>query len=193
MRDNPHYAVGEELDAALDEYNATGDDKKYIIALNRCIDIDPFFVDTYHFLADYYEENDREEEAWEYVADSFNRTIEYITRDGERPDLLETSYIGNRHLIRSLMRYAYCCWERGDTASAIEEYRYLLHADPEDTGENRFDLLALALGWSAQKFNEFSDNSDDDIVRRWFAENSKKFPELFDRWKREVNYPKQLE
>lgn len=189
--DEPHYEASEAFEDAVFAYRADSNIKKFITALKKIITSDPYFSDPYYALSDYYIQTDDTDKATQYLEQSAVRTKQYIRDDnGELPDLLEWRHIGNRHLIRSLLYNAFDVMNYGNTESAIAEFRYLLRANPSDDTNVRFVLLGILVFPTSDEFFDFIESTPPDKLEEWFDKTSCNFPEYFDTWKHEIDYPK---
>src|SRR5947209_5365511 len=98
-------------------------------------------------------------EADRLLEEAASRALRTTTGPGGRwPVRLEWGWIENRHIIRALLNQALTQWERGETEAALDLFRKLLRACPQDNIGTRHYLLAMREGmtWSQfeNRFNE---------------------------------------
>jgi len=106
-------------------------------------------------------------------------------------------WMENRHLMRAIERYAFLCWQKGDTEEALTIFRNFLRVNPNDNQGVRNYILAIRMGMDIDKWekqfladNPVQDGALDAIkLHDWFKNNAKKFPDDFNwllkKWKKE--------
>ena len=103
--------------------------------------------------------------------------------DGTWPKSLEWGWMENRHIIRTFLNQAIALWEERRTDKALDLFRKLLRANPNDNAGARDYILAIRLGLTFAGFEtKFASQFGYDGMKLvdWFDRNSKQFPEEFD-------------
>jgi tetratricopeptide (TPR) repeat protein len=165
--------------------------------MNKLIKKDPLFFDPYLILADILYSENKPEEARELLSNAYVRAVKRIAdKDGNWPKRMEWGWLENRHIMRFIVRYAYLCWEEGGTEEALDIFRNLLRANPDDNQGVRYAILAIKLGLGPDWDDEFlvtkgpmaGEALDARKVMDWFEKHARRFPEefdwLFQEWKR---------
>lgn len=157
--------------------------------LEQLIERDPDFFDSYLLLYELYLDEGNLPEAERILNAAYERALNLITdTKGNWPDVLEWSWLENRHIIRTMLSKAMALWISGETDSALDVLRQLLKTNPGDNVGARNYLLAIRMG---MRFDEFETRFnkggyyDSDLVN-WFEENYKKFPDEFEWWAKEL-------
>ena len=173
----------------IDKY--TGKNDQYIIPkLNKLIEMDPFYFDSYNFLVDFYYSRCEIEKGNKIINQASKNALQRILdRKGNWPDRLEWGWIENRHIIRAIVNQAILYWKIEKTEKALNLFRNLLRTNPNDNVGARYYILGIRLNISFTDFElRFNKNGfyDFDIVK-WFDDNYKRFPDEFEWWNKEIN------
>lgn len=159
--------------------------------LKRLIERDPDFLDTYLLLYDILKNSKRRRgEAGAVLDEAYSRAVKLITdgNSGNWPDVLEWTWLGNRHIIRTILDKAISLWTKGETDGALELFRKLLKTNPGDNVGARHFILAIRMGMSFEAFERRFDKGgfyDRELVE-WFDGNRGKFPDEFVWWESAV-------
>ena len=159
--------------------------------LRELINLDADFLDPYLILYEMYLEEDKKKKADEILDDAYSRAIKLITdKNGRWPDILDWSWLENRHIIRTILNKAMSLWDNGDTEEALNLLRKLLKTNPYDNIGARHYILAIRMGMSLKEFEERFDRGGyyDSELSDWFDENYNDFPDEFEWWKKEIEY-----
>ena len=159
--------------------------------LRKLIEIDADFLDPYLILYGIYRENGEQIEAEKILDDAYNRAIKIITdKNGNWPDILEWSWLENRHIIRTILNKAISLWDNENTYETLDLLRKLLKTNPYDNIGARNYILAIRLGMTLEEFENRFDRGGyyDSELSDWFDENYNKFPDEFKWWKKKVEY-----
>ncbi len=159
--------------------------------LRELINLDADFLDPYLILYEMYLEEDKKKKADEILDDAYSRAIKLITdKNGRWPDILDWSWLENRHIIRTILNKAMSLWDNGDTEEALNLLRKLLKTNPYDNIGARHYILAIRMGMSLKEFERRFDRGGyyDSELSDWFDENYNDFPDEFEWWKKEIEY-----
>lgn len=160
-------------------------------AMERFIEKDPDFYDPYLTLSELEMESGNAEQGINLLREAFERAVKRIAdANGDWPEHMEWGWLENRHLMRTLERWAIVLWEQGDTDEALDIFRRLFRANPGDNQGARHSILALCMGLGTDWYLPFEVKDgpmagqaiDVRSSETWFEENMKKFPEEFDWW-----------
>ncbi len=160
--------------------------------LENLIEKDKTFYDPYIVLADILVKERKQKEAEILLYTAFIDAVKRISdTNGNFPKNLEWGFLENRHIIRIIDRWALELWEKDKTEEALEIFRKLLHSNPNDNIGARQSILAIRLGLKPDYEKQFSSKEmpgylDGYKVVKWFDEQSKKFPDEFAWWFKEV-------
>ncbi len=158
--------------------------------LRRLIERDPDFLDPYLLLCEILKNGrSRRSEAEKVLDEAYSRAIKLITdKRGNWPDVLEWAWLGNRHIIRTILDKAISLWTKGETNGALELFRKLLKTNPGDNVGARNFILAIRMGMSFEAFERRFDKGgfyDMELVE-WFDGNCGKFSDEFGWWEKAV-------
>jgi tetratricopeptide (TPR) repeat protein len=157
--------------------------------LEKLIQQDPDFLDSYAMLSGLLREQGREREADQLIEEAYQRALRLITDDdGDWTALLEWSWLENRHIIRALLSKAVLLWKSNESEAALDLSRKLLRANPPDNPGVRNYILAIRLGISFDDFeSRFNKDGFYDMdLFDWFERNFERFPDEFGWWKEAV-------
>jgi len=160
--------------------------------MEKLIKKDPDFYDPYIILADILETQRKRAEARSLLTKGFRWAMKRIVDNkGNFPEYLPWGWLNNRHIVRIIAQQALDCWTLGDTKSALYLYRKLLRSNPNDNIGARYDILAILLGLDANyesqfEFKKMPGYMDALKISSWFEKKSKKFPQEFNWWWKEV-------
>jgi hypothetical protein len=102
----------------------------------------------------------------------------------------------NRHIMRAIEDYAiYYCWQEGRVDEALDIFRKLLQVNPQDNQGVRYNILAIRLGLSFDKWEKKFEvveggtiiGLDSRKLSTWFNRHYRKFPEEFYEWHRKIS------
>jgi tetratricopeptide (TPR) repeat protein len=165
--------------------------------LNKFIENDPYYFDSYNSLVDLYYSKGEIEKANKIINQASKKALERILdRKGNWPDRLEWGWLENRHIIRAIVNQAILYWKTEETEKALNLFRNLFRSNPNDNVGARYYILGIRLNISFTDFElRFNKNGfyDYDIVK-WFDENYKRFSDEFECWDKQMNdYGAQLQ
>lgn len=155
--------------------------------LQRLIQEDPDFLDSYLLLSEILFEEGKDYEGEEMSKTAFIRAIKLITdKKGNWPEVLEWGWLENRHIIKAILNKALSYWVKGETDEALDLFRKLLSTNPGDNPGVRYYILAIKQGMSYRKFEKRFDEGGyfSSKLDHWFEKNYKKFPEEFGWWEK---------
>jgi len=160
-------------------------------SLKRLIDEDPFFFDSYLILADIFYDEGRDNQAKDLLQRAFQKAMmKIVNKEGKWPKIMEWGWVENRHIIRTLDRWATELWDDGKKEDALTILRNLLKSNPKDNIGARYSILAVRMNLDSSYESQFSSKLPGYIdayeISKWFEKNSKKFPEEFDWWRKEI-------
>lgn len=157
--------------------------------MEKMIERDPDFYDTYLVVADLEIESGHNEKARRFIQEAFERAVKRIAdAQGDWPKWMPWGWLENRHLMRVLEREAIELWEENKTEEALDIFRRLLRANPGDNQGARYSILAIRLGLGTDWYTPFEVKDgpmagqaiDAIATSNWFEKNGKKFSEEFD-------------
>ena len=161
-------------------------DEQLIKEMLRLIELDKDFYDPYLELAEIYSYNGSEMEAAAVLLEAYERAIKRIVDSkGRWPKEMFWGFLENRHLMRTIEAYAILCWDIGQTDEALDIFRRLLRANPDDNQGARFSILAIKMGLSREDWQKpLEAEHDGEVVgidgfklHDWYEKNYKNFPE----------------
>jgi len=160
-------------------------------SLKRLIDEDPFFFDSYLILADILYAEGRDNQAKDLLQRAFQKAMmKIVNKEGKWPKIMEWGWVENRHIIRTLDKWATELWDDGKKEDALTILRNLLKSNPADNIGARYSILAIRMNLNSSYESQFSATLPGYIdayeISKWFEKNSKKFPEEFDWWRKEI-------
>lgn len=162
--------------------------------MEKLIAIDPLFFDPYLIAADILMFESRKREAKNMLKIAYEKAMQRIVdKNGNWPKTMSWSWLENRHVIRAIGRWARELWSDGKTSEALEIFRNLLKTNPDDNVGARYDILAIRLGLHPDYEKRFATSDppgfiDAFKISAWFERHSKKFPDEFGWWWKEVKY-----
>ncbi|MDP4000881.1 MAG: hypothetical protein Q8P83_01455 [bacterium] len=151
---------------------------------------DSFFFDPYIILADIFYREKKVEQADELLEQGYDKAVWSIAdHKGNWPEEVAWGWLENRHILRIISRYAYRIWEENKVDEALGIFRRLFQVNTNDNQGIRYAILAIRLGldsdWDLKFWGEYKGQVlglDAQKVDSWFEQNSKKFPEEFTAW-----------
>lgn len=165
--------------------------------MERLVKADPLFFDPYLILADILFGDGKDTQARTLLNEAYHKAVKLIVdRNGTWPKEMAWSYLDNRHIMRTIERWAYILWEEGDKKEALDIFRHLLRVNPGDNQGIRHSILALRLGLGPDWEEAFvvkegplaGSGLDARKLDEWFDKHSKKFPDefewLFKEWRK---------
>jgi hypothetical protein len=174
-----------------ERYSDQGASKALQRGLEKLIEQDPDFLDSYATLSSVLRSQGQEEEADRLIQEAYQRALRLVTDDeGNWPGLLEWGWLENRHIIRALLNEAILLWKSNKNDAALDLFRKLLRSNPQDNAGARNYILAIRQGMSFDDFeSRFNKGGfyDADMLD-WFEENFERFPDEFDWWKEAVEW-----
>lgn len=186
--DIDHKIVDEYYDLC-DKYNSKSNKKILKGKLQKLIEKDPDYFDTYIMLYNILQNEGKNKNAEDILNTAYEKAIKKITdKKGNWPDILEWHWLENRHIIRTILNKAIDLWIKNDTEQSLDLFRKLLKTNPGDNVGARDFILAIKMNMS---FNEFEKKFNkggfyDSDLMDWFDENYKKYPDEFDWWEKAV-------
>ena len=181
--DKDHAVMSEYYDFmdAINEHSADDIEK----TMKKFIKKDPLFLDPYLMLFELYQGDRDLQKAEDILEQAYGIAIKIITdKKGNWPKEMRWGYLGNRHIIRTLLNKAMNLWVKNKRDDALDLLRKLLRSNPRDNIGARTYILAIRLN---MKFDEFekqmmSDYGYDGKKMMEFEEKMKDFPDEFDWW-----------
>lgn len=164
-------------------------EKKLLKEMQRLIKEDSDFYDPYLVVADIFFYNGKDGEGTAMLEEAYKRAITRIADyKGQWPKEMPWGFLENRHLMRAIEQYAILCWETGKTDEALDIFRRLLRANPNDNQGARHSILAIRLGLGVEEWQKpFEAKHKGEViglnaikVSEWFRKGAKKFPDEFD-------------
>ncbi|AAC07234.1 tetratricopeptide repeat protein [Aquifex aeolicus] len=172
----------EKLQRVLEEERH--DIPKLISSLKKLMQEDPYYLESYVYLAEILENEGHIKEAEEILIDALNKAMELIKdEDGNLPDRLEWKYETNRHIIKAILEAGIMFWEVGDVDRALEVLKMLYKLDPEDPVGVRYYILAILEGMGFEEFElTFGKNGgyDTESLEKWFENHKEKLEEFIE-------------
>ena len=161
-------------------------------SLKRLIDEDPFFFDSYLALVDIFCDEGRFNQARDLLQRAFQKAMmKIVNKEGKWPKIMGWGWLENRHIIRTLDRWATELWGDGKTEEALMILRNLLKSNPADNIGARFSILAIRMNLDSSYELLFSATLPGYIdayeISKWFEKYSTRFPEEFDWWRKEID------
>jgi tetratricopeptide (TPR) repeat protein len=157
--------------------------------LRGLIEKDPDFFDSYLLLYEILQDEGKFTGAERILDEAFYRAEKLITdENGQWPDRLEWGWLGNRHIIRTIVNKALLLWEQDTTDIALDLLRKLLLTNPNDNPGVRYFILGIQMNMTHTEFEEKFDRGGfyDSDINTWFTQNDDKFPEEFDWWEKAI-------
>ncbi len=157
--------------------------------LQRLIQKDPDFLDSYLFLFEILLNEGNFSKAEKILDQAYARAINLITdKDGNWPDVLRWSWLENRHIIRTIVNKAVSLWDQGKSEPALDLLRKLLRTNPNDNPGVRYYILGIRLNLSLEEFENRFDRGGfwDRDIEEWFRKNWNKFPDEFGWWEKAI-------
>ena len=189
--DGDHPAMMRYYDLA-ERFQVAGPTPALQSALEDLIRRDPDFYDPYLMLRSILLDGGRVAAAEALLDTAYQRALRRVTDEqGNWPRTLEWGWMENRHIIRTFLNKAIACWEARQTDEALDLFRRLLRANPNDNVSARDYILAIRLGLTFAQFEKkFASQFGYDGLKLmdWFDKNISRFPEDFDWWKEAVAY-----
>lgn len=167
-------------------------DNKLKKAMEQLIAADPDFYDPYLTVFGILQEQEKESEARALLYGGYVRAMKRVVdKAGNLPKSLPWLWLENRHIIRIIDAWAFDLWENGQIEESLTIYRKLLRSNPHDNIGARNHILAMRLELGIDYEDRFLDRKmpgymDAFKVMDWFDKQSKKFPDEFDWWRKEV-------
>ncbi len=153
--------------------------------MEKLIEKDPDFLDSYSMLAQVASEEGHLDEAVKLINTAYDRALALITdAEGNWPDILKWGWLENRHIIRAILSKAIVLWNVGFPSEALVLFRKLLRSNPGDNIGARELILGIRMNMTYEDFEtRFNKGGfyDDELID-WFEENHKKFPDEFEWW-----------
>jgi tetratricopeptide (TPR) repeat protein len=123
--------------------------------LERLIEKNPNFFDSYLSLYEILQDEGNLDKAEKVLDGAYERAIKLITdKEGNWPDILEWAWLENRHIIRTLLNKAISLWERKEVDGALDLFRKLLRTNPGDNLGARDYILAIRQGMRFEDFEK---------------------------------------
>lgn len=162
--------------------------------MKKFIKQDPFFFDPYLVLADTLYHEKKIKQADGLIEEAYYKAIwTIVDYKGNWPEETAWGWLENRHIMRAISRYAYRIWEEGRSDEALDIFRKLLKSSPNDNLGIRYAILAIRLRLDSDWDFKFLAKDKGQVlgldagkVDSWFDKNSKKFPEEFGWWFKEM-------
>jgi len=169
-----------KLKEVLEEFRF--DIPKLITSLKRLINEDPYYLETYVYLAEILENEGHIKEAEELLTEALKKAFELIKdEEGRLPDRLEWKHETNRHIIKAILEAGIMFWEIGEIDRALEVLKTLYRLDPDDPIGVRYYILAILEGMGFEEFElTFGKNGgyDKESLEKWFKNHGEKLKEL---------------
>jgi len=156
--------------------------------MEKLIQKDPDFYDSYLVVADILKSGRKIKAARELLYIAYERALKRIVDiKGNFPEKIEWAWLENRHLVRAIERWGWELWEQKKTDEALEIFRKLLKSNPNDNIGARQNILAIRLGLGPDYETMFTVEDTPGYLSgfklsEWFAEHCEKFPDEFGWW-----------
>ncbi|MEX2477695.1 MAG: hypothetical protein WD357_04610 [Gracilimonas sp.] len=168
----------------MDKIEAISPDT-FIHKIEKLMDEDPDFLDTYLLMHEVYQDNGELKKADRVLDDAYNRATNLITdKKGNWPESLMWGFHENRHIIRTLLNKAIQLWDKSEREEALNLFRKLLKTNPNDNIGARNYILAIRMDMSFEEYEKRFNKGgyyDTDSIN-WFEENAPKYPDEFGWW-----------
>ena len=152
---------------------------RLIKALKELIEEDPYYLETYIFLAEIMENEGNLKEAKRLLLEAYERAIELIKdKEGKLPDRLEWKHQQNRHIIKALIETGVMLWEVGNLDKALEILKTVYKLNPSDEPGVRYYILGILENMNFEEFeNVFTKEGEYDkkSLESWFNKRKEKF------------------
>lgn len=152
---------------------------KLIKALKELITEDPYYLETYVFLAEIMENEGNFKEAERLLLEAYERAMELIRdEEGNLPDRLEWKHPTNRHIIKALIETGIMLWEVGELDRALEILKMIYRMNPSDEPGVRFYILGILENMDFEEFESIFTKEgeyDKESLERWFNKRKEKF------------------
>lgn len=154
--------------------------EKILLAL---IKKDPYFLDTYTSLHEYYLANNQGKKAFDIMLKAYDKAIFLvINKNGKLPDSLPWGFVENRHIIRAMFNFAAILWLNRDTKNAIPIFQTLLKSNPNDNIGARYMIVAILEKIKSLYHFEEKFESDWQAQEEWFAKAAQKHKNIIGWW-----------
>ena len=161
--------------------------------LEKLVESDPDFFDSYLMLADILDEQKSDtEKAVALRETAFRRALARISnKNGVWPQSLPWGILENRHVVRALLNGALRFWFVGNTENALDILRKLLKSNPDDNIGARNYILAIRLGQTLKEHEALFEAPGGflDAMKMWdwFDKESVAFPDEFAEWQKRMD------
>jgi len=168
------------------------DREKVLGGMWKLIKKDSDFYDPYLIVAEFLEDEEEFDKAKSLRFQAYSRALARIVDfKGRYPETLKWGWLENRHIIRAIYNWAILLWEERNNQEALDIFRRLLRSNPNDNTGCRFDILSIKMNlpssFLVDKFGNGKYGGLDGLkVSEWFDKNSKRFPEEFGWWFKEM-------
>ena len=165
------------------------DHKKLKAAMQRLVQEDPLFFDSYIVLAEMLLFEGKDKESKQLIKDAYEKAVLQIAdKEGNWPKDMPWGWIENRHLMRVIDEYAQQLWGEGKIEESLDILRRLLKTNPHDNQGARHSILAIRLGlgtdWEEQFMVKEGPMTGQALeagpLHKWFEKHAPEFPEEFD-------------
>ncbi|WP_461829848.1 tetratricopeptide repeat protein [Aquifex sp.] len=150
-----------------------------IKALKELIEEDPYYLETYVFLAEIMENEGNFKEAERILLEAYERAMELIKdEEGKLPDRLEWKHPTNRHIIKALVEAGVMLWEVGELDRALEIFKTIYRLNPADEPGVRYYILGILENMDFEEFESvFTKEGEYDkkSLENWFNRKKEKF------------------
>jgi len=164
-------------------------DKELITEMRKLIKIDEDFYDSYLVIADIFFYNGKDQEAQALVKNAYELALKRISdSNGRWPKVISWGYVQNRHIMRALEYYADECWNQKNIDAALDLYRRLLQANPNDNQGVRYKILAIKMNREPDTWEKpFEVEERGEVIgldalkmHKWFQTHAKNFQDEFE-------------
>lgn len=177
------------MDKYYDIMDKDFSNKKLITEMKKLIAIDEDFYDPYLIIAEILSYDGKNQEAQALLKDAYERAVKRISdSQGRWPQIMRWGYLQNRHIMRALESYADEYWSQKNIDAALDIYRRLLRANPNDNQGARYNILAIRMNYEpGTREKQFEVKENGEVVgldafkmHKWFRIHSKKFKDEFE-------------
>jgi tetratricopeptide (TPR) repeat protein len=158
---------------------------QFKLELEDLIEKDPNFLDSYITLVEIFLFEGRLPEANKLMEDAYQRALNLITdEEGNWPFKLGWGWVGNRHIIKTILNKGIALWKDGKKDEALDLFQKLLRSNPDDNPGVRMYILAIRMKMSFKKFEKRFNRGGyyDNTLTDWFEKNHRKYPDEFGWW-----------
>ncbi len=149
-----------------------------IKALRELIEEDPYYLETYIFLAEIMENEGNVKEAERILLEGYEKAMELIGSGGKLPSRVPWKYPTNRHILKLLTEVGIMFWELGELDKSLEILKMVYKLNPTDEQGVRYYILGILENLDFEEFERtFTKEGEYDksSLEKWFIAHKEKF------------------